>query len=291
MLRSSARERASSTSSSGPDTLRRARVEGFDWVTPFEEATGCQVNATVQADSASGVRLLQDGGYDGGSFSGNATDRLMAAGDVAPVNVDLLENYDAVFEGLKLQPHNSLDGQPYGVPHGRGPNLLMWNPDEVDPQTTQAGLWADAANYEGRLSIFDSPDFIADAALQLMATQEDLGIENPYQLNQEQFDAAIALIEEQFTHGPLFWDGVTFGEQITDFRGRRHHHRHDLEVPGPIPRRRGGAGRGDQARRGRDWLVGHVDDRHRGRASELHVHVDGSHDVGRGERHGHRLLR
>ena len=48
-------------------------------------------------------------------FSGNATDRLMAAGDVAPVNVDLLENYDDVFEGLKLQPHNSLDGVPYGV--------------------------------------------------------------------------------------------------------------------------------------------------------------------------------
>ena len=192
-------------------------VEGFDWVTPFEDATGCQVNATVQADSASGVRLLQEGGYDGGSFSGNATDRLMAAGDVAPVNVDLLENYDAVFEGLKLQPHNSLDGQPYGVPHGRGPNLLMWNTEEVEPQTTQDGLWEDAANYEGQLSIFDSPDFIADAALHIMASDDDMGITNPYQLTQEQFDAAIALIEEQFTHGPLFWDGVTFGEQITDF--------------------------------------------------------------------------
>ena len=192
-------------------------VEGYDWVHPFEDATGCQVNATVQADSATGVQMLQTGEYDGGSFSGNATDRLMAAGDVAPVNVELLENYDAVFDGLKLQPHNSLDGVPYGVPHGRGPNLLMWNTEEVDPQTTQAGLWADAADYEGRFSVFDSPDFIADAALQLMATQPDLGIENPYQLNQEQFDAAIALIEEQFTHGPLFWDGVTFGEQITDF--------------------------------------------------------------------------
>ena len=54
--------------------------------------------------------MLQSGEYDGGSFSGNATDRLMAAGDVAPVNVELLENYDTVFEGLKHQPHNSLDG-------------------------------------------------------------------------------------------------------------------------------------------------------------------------------------
>ena len=189
----------------------------FDWVTPFEEETGCQVNATVQADSATGVQMLQSGEYDGGSFSGNATDRLMAGGDVAPVNVDLLENYDAVFDGLKNQPHNSLDGVPYGVPHGRGPNLLAWNTDEVEAQTSQVGLWEDAANYEGQLSLFDSPDFIADASLHLMATQPDLGITNPYQLNQEQFDAAIALLEEQFTHNPQFWDGNTFADQITQF--------------------------------------------------------------------------
>ena len=189
----------------------------FDWVTPFEEETGCIVNAQTQADSATGVRMLQSGEFDGGSFSGNATDRLMAAGDVAPVNVELLENYDNVFEGLKLQPHNSLDGQPYGVPHGRGPNLLIWNTDEVEPQTTWDGIWENAADHEDRLSIFDSPDFIADAALHLMATQPDLGIENPYQLTQEQFDAAIALLEELFTHGPQFWDGSTFADQITAF--------------------------------------------------------------------------
>ena len=135
----------------------------FDWVTPFEEETGCIVNAQTQADSANGVRMLQSGEFDGGSFSGNATDRLIAAGDVAPVNVELLENYDNVFEGLKNQPHNSLDGVPYGVPHGRGPNLLAWNTEEVEPQTTWDGIWENAADYEGQLSIFDSPDFIADA--------------------------------------------------------------------------------------------------------------------------------
>jgi putative spermidine/putrescine transport system substrate-binding protein len=189
----------------------------FDWVTPFEEETGCEVNTQVQPDSATGVRMLQSGEFDGGSFSGNATDRLMAAGDVAAVNVELLPNYANVFEGLKLQPHNSLDGVPYGVPHGRGPNLLMWNTDEVETQTTWDGIWENAADYAGKLSLFDSPDFIADATLHLMATQPDLGITNPYQVNQEQFDAAIALLEEQFSHDPLFWDGLTFGEQITDF--------------------------------------------------------------------------
>ncbi len=189
----------------------------FDWVTPFEEETGCIVNSSVQADSASGVQLLRSGEYDGGSFSGNATDRLMAAGDVAPVNVELLPNYANVFEGLKLQAHNSLDGVPYGMPHGRGPNLLAWNTEEVEPQTTQNGLWEDAGNYEGQLSIFDSPDFIADAAIHIMASDDDMGITNPYQLTQEQFDAAIELLEHQNEHNPQFWNGATFADQITAF--------------------------------------------------------------------------
>ena len=121
----------------------------------------------------------------------------MAAGDVAPINTALLTNYANVFEGLKNQPHNSKDGVSYGVPHGRGPNLLMWNTEQVEEQTTWDGLWENAAEYEGKLSIFDSPDFIADLpALHLMATQPDLGIKNPYRATQEQFDAAIALLEE-----------------------------------------------------------------------------------------------
>jgi putative spermidine/putrescine transport system substrate-binding protein len=189
----------------------------FNWVGPFEEETGCIVNSTVMADSATGVQLIQSGEYDGGSFSGNATDRLMAAGDVAPVNVDLIPNYANIFDDLKLQPHNSLDGVPYGVPHGRGPNLLAWNTEEVDDQTTQNGLWEDAGNYEGQFSIFDSPDFIADAALHIMASDDDMGITNPYQLTQEQFDAAIALLQEQFSHNPQLWDGATFADQITQF--------------------------------------------------------------------------
>ncbi|MBM4408822.1 MAG: extracellular solute-binding protein, partial [Chloroflexi bacterium] len=106
---------------------RGATFPEFDWVTPFEKKTGCKVNATNQTDSANGVSLMQSGNYDGGALSGNATVRLMTGGTVAPVNVDLLPNYKNVFEGLKNKVHNSIDGVPYGVPHGRGPNVLMYN--------------------------------------------------------------------------------------------------------------------------------------------------------------------
>lgn len=81
----------------------------YDWVTPFEEETGCQVNTTDMTDSGNGVDLMQTGEYDGISASGDATLRLIAAGTVAPVNVELIPNYVQIFEGLKLQPHNSVD--------------------------------------------------------------------------------------------------------------------------------------------------------------------------------------
>ena len=84
--------------------------ENFDWVTPFEEETGCKVNTKEMTDSNNGVSLMQSGEYDGGSFSGDATNRLMAGGIVAPVNTALIPNYANIFEGLKNKDHNSLDG-------------------------------------------------------------------------------------------------------------------------------------------------------------------------------------
>ena len=91
-----------------------------DWVTDFEEETGCQVNVKTGNTSDEMVTLMRTGQYDGVSASGDASLRLIAAGDVAPVNLDLIENYENVFEGLKNQPHNTVDDVPYGVPHGRG---------------------------------------------------------------------------------------------------------------------------------------------------------------------------
>jgi putative spermidine/putrescine transport system substrate-binding protein len=63
-----------------------------DWVTDFEKQTGCKVNVTIGNTSDEMVTLMKTGNFDGVSASGDATLRLIAAGDVAPVNVDLLPN-------------------------------------------------------------------------------------------------------------------------------------------------------------------------------------------------------
>lgn len=185
----------------------------YNWVTPFETATGCKVTTTEMNSSAEGVQLMESGQYDGGSFSGNATDRLMASGTVAPVNVSLLSNYANVFEGLKNKSHNSKDGVPYGVPHGRGPNLMVYNTDVITTAPTSwDAIWEGGADYAGKISIYGYSDFIADAALHLMTTKPDLGIKNPYQLNDAQFAAAIALLEEQNANGAVYWG--SWGDQL-----------------------------------------------------------------------------
>ena len=188
----------------------------YDWVTPFEEETGCQVNTREMTDSNNGVSLMQSGEYDGISASGDATTRLIAGDIVAPVNLELFENYENVFDGLKDLPHNTVDGVAYGVPHGRGPNLLAWNTEVVTEAPTSWDIvWEGGSEYAGQISIYDSSIYIADAALHLKTAQPDLGIENPYQLTQEQFDAAIALLEEQAANDPLYWG--TYSDQVSSF--------------------------------------------------------------------------
>ena len=195
---------------------RGANDPVYDWVTPFEKETGCIVKTTSMTDSPNGVQLLQSGQYDGGSFSGDASVRLMVGGEVAPINVDLLTNYANVFAGLKNKPHNSLDGVPYGVPHGRGANVMMWNTDVVkSAPTSWDPVWEGGAAYKGKISVYDSSIYIADAALHLMATKPELGIKNPYQLNDAQFAAAIALLEKQRDNGAVYWG--TANDQIQGF--------------------------------------------------------------------------
>lgn len=178
-----------------------------DWVTPFEDLTGCAVNVKIGNSSDEMVQLMQSGEYDGVSASGDATERLIAGGDVGPLDVSELSSYPDIFEDLKLQQWNSVDGEPYGVPHGRGANLLVFNTQAfADGAPDSWGVLFDGGTpADGAVSIYDSPIYIADAALYLMATQPDLGITNPYSLDQEQFDASIALLETQQSLVSQYW--------------------------------------------------------------------------------------
>jgi putative spermidine/putrescine transport system substrate-binding protein len=179
-----------------------------DWVSDFESQTGCQVTSKTYGTSDEAFNLAKTGDYDVVVASGDLTARMVASKEAAEVNTDLIPNYKKVFPFLKDKEWNTFDGKNYGVPHGYGANLLMYNTDDVTPAPTSWSAVfdpAEMAKHKGKITAYDSPIYIADAALYLMKHQPDLKIENPYSLDQKQFDAAVDLLKEQRKHVGEYW--------------------------------------------------------------------------------------
>jgi putative spermidine/putrescine transport system substrate-binding protein len=180
------------------------------WVKPFEKQTGCKTNVKLGNTSDQMVSLMRSGQYDGVSASGDATLRLIYAGDVAPVNTNLVPNYKTISSFMKDGSWNSVNGQMYGIPHGWGANLLMWDPSKVSGSLDSwSAVFDKASAYKGKVTAYDSPIYIADAALYLMSTKPDLGIKDPYSLTEKQLDAAVALLKEQQKNVGEYWADYT----------------------------------------------------------------------------------
>lgn len=177
-----------------------------DWVSAFEDETGCQVTSKTYGTSDEAFTLMKTGDYDVVAASGDASLRLVASGEVAPVNTDLLKNYDGIFDFLKMKSWNSVDGVSYGIPHGYGANLLMYNTDVfTTPPTSWDVVFDKSSEYAGKVTAYDSPIYIADAAVYLMAHNPELGIENPYALDETQLAAAVDLLKAQRANVGEYW--------------------------------------------------------------------------------------
>ncbi|AXT86330.1 spermidine/putrescine ABC transporter substrate-binding protein [Aeromicrobium sp. A1-2] len=179
-----------------------------DWVSAFEKDTKCEVTSKTYGTSDEAFNLAKTGDYDVVVASGDLTARMVASKEAVEINTDLIPNYANVFGFLKDKEWNTFDGKNYGVPHGYGANLLMYNEDEVSPAPTSWSAVfdpAEMAKYKGKITAYDSPIYIADAALYLMKTQPELKIENPYALDQKQFDATVDLLKGQRANVGEYW--------------------------------------------------------------------------------------
>ena len=74
----------------------------------------------------------------------------------------------------------------------------------------------DGKSNKGRVQAYDGPIHVADAALYLMTHKPDLGIKDPYQLNEDQYKAALDLLRQQRTLVGRYWHDAFI--QIDDFK-------------------------------------------------------------------------
>ena len=101
-----------------------ATDKAFDWVTEFEKKTSCKVNVKTAGTSDEMVALMNEGGFDLVTASGDASLRLIAGKRVQPVNTDLIPSWKTVDERLQNAPWHTVDGVHYGVPYQWAP--MSW---------------------------------------------------------------------------------------------------------------------------------------------------------------------
>jgi putative spermidine/putrescine transport system substrate-binding protein len=199
-----------------------ATDKAYDWVTDFEKATSCKVNVKTAGTSDEMVALMNEGGFDLVTASGDASLRLIAGKRVQPINTDLIPSWKTVDERLQNAPWHTVDGVHYGVPYQWGANVLAYNTN-VFKEAPKS--WAvvfeeqnlpDGKSNKGRVQAFDGPIYIADAALYLMAKKPELGIKDPYELNEEQYKAALDLLRAQRALVGRYWHDAFM--QIDDFK-------------------------------------------------------------------------
>ena len=201
---------------------RGATDKKFDWVTDFEKASGCKVNVKTAGTSDEMVALMNEGGFDLVTASGDASTRLIRGKKLQPINVNLIPSYKNIDARLQKAPWHFDNNVHYGVPYQWGWNVLMYNTKVFgDKKPTSWSVvfeeqnLPDGKSNKGRVQAFDGPIYIADAALYLMKKNPALGIKDPYELNEVQYKAALDLLRGQRKLVGKYWHDAFV--QIDDF--------------------------------------------------------------------------
>jgi putative spermidine/putrescine transport system substrate-binding protein len=206
-----------------PGYIERGETDAnFDWVTKFEKATGCKVNVKTANTSDEMVALMNEGGFDLVTASGDASLRLVAGKRVQPVNIELVPSWKTIDKRLQNAAWHTVNGVHYGVPYMWGPNVLMYDTRAFKSPPKSWGVvfeettLDDGKSNKGRVQAYDGPIHVADAANYLMYHRKELGIKNPYELNDKQYAAALDLLRQQRTLVSRYWHDAFI--QMDDFK-------------------------------------------------------------------------
>ncbi len=196
--------------------------KAYDWVTSFEKETSCKVSVKVASSSDEMVALMNQGGFDLVTASGDASLRLVAGGTVQVIDTKRIPSWGKIDRRLQNAGWHTVQGLHYGAPYQWGPNVLMYNTTVFKKPPTSWSVIFDAQNLpdgkpnKGRIQGFYGAIYIADAALYLMKTKPKLGIKDPYALTEVQYNAALDLLRGQNKIVQRYWDDAN--KQIDDFK-------------------------------------------------------------------------
>jgi putative spermidine/putrescine transport system substrate-binding protein len=201
----------------------------YDWVTDFEADTGCEVSNKTAGTSDEMAALMQEGsGFDLVTASGDSSLRMIQSKSAQEINLDLIPSYNTVDERLQNAPWHTVDtdgdgtAEHYGVPYQWGSNVLAYNTEVFgdSPPTSwnvvfEETMLPDGKTNKDRVQAYDGPIYVADAALYLKTHQPELGIEDPYALTRDQFNASLDLLRQQRELVARYWHDAFI--QIDDF--------------------------------------------------------------------------
>lgn len=206
-----------------PGYIERGESDkAYDWVSGFEKDTGCKVNVKTAATSDEMVSLMNKGGYDLVTASGDASLRLIVGKKVQPINTALIPNWKNIDPRLQNGGWYVVDKQVYGTPYQWGPNVLLYNTNTFKQAPTSWGVvfqpqaLPDGKPNKGRVQAYDGPIYIADAALYLKSAKPELGIQDPYELNEAQYKAVLELLRQQQPLIHRYWHDATV--QMSDVK-------------------------------------------------------------------------
>jgi putative spermidine/putrescine transport system substrate-binding protein len=205
-----------------PGYIERGDTDpAFDWVTGFEKKYNCKVRVKTAGTSDEMVALMNEGGFDLVTASGDASLRLIAGKRVQEINIGLVPSWNRIDSRLQSAPWHTVEGKHYGVPYQWGSNVLMYNTEVFKKPPTSWNVvfeemtLPDGKSNKGRVQAFDGAIYIADAALYLMHHKPELGIKDPYELNSDQYKAALELLRKQRKIVNRYWHDAFI--QIDDF--------------------------------------------------------------------------
>ena len=94
-----------------PGYIERGETDkAYDWVTDFEKKTSCKVNVKTAVTSDEMVALMNEGGFDLVTASGDASLRLIAGKRVQEINPKLIPSWGTVDPRLQAAAWHTVDG-------------------------------------------------------------------------------------------------------------------------------------------------------------------------------------